>query len=431
MFSNLHLAPPPKIVDGLFAVPIDIQHLAAHVVLNAATGTARVEATMRFLTGNVEGHPVFDLRQTIRQADLDGVQLEPARLQHHDFGGGVNAELRVIEARLPASSLHTLRLAYELGVPMNVPKAKPITWDMQARRLTWDFWLSDLWAARYLEMWLPSNLIYDQFALDLDLAITDAAVEHVPIANAQTVALGANHWRLTFPERFTSLSPMLVLAPRDELMFRSAVLPLGGLQLRLDMYQRKDTGADLAAVEADLKRFIAANIAEQGPYLHGDRFTAYIWPRSVGRSMEYEGGITSTTDDVEHEVFHNWYGRGVKPASQNDGWFDEGWDVWNMKRFPSEPLSLQDPPVWPPLCSDNAYNRVTPGHSEPAGSRFFAGLAAELGTDNLRSYLRSFYQENKGMLMTTAQLEAYLVAKSGVGRLAELFRRFVYGIGNN
>ena len=95
------------------------------------------------------------------------------------------------------------------------------------------------------------------------------------------------------------------------------------------------------------------------------------------------------------------------------------------------PFELSSPPI--ALPPSNPFNRITP-NSDPSpnayrdGSWFFAGLAATIGYDNLRSYMTSFYQANKHNLVTTGQLETYLKHKSGIKEISQFFHRFVYGL---
>jgi hypothetical protein len=60
-------------VDGLVAVPIDIQQLDARVLFDIATRKAKVETILHFLMGNTDGNPIFDLRQDIQEAYLRGL----------------------------------------------------------------------------------------------------------------------------------------------------------------------------------------------------------------------------------------------------------------------------------------------------------------------------------------------------------------------
>jgi hypothetical protein len=111
--TNFDLAPPPRMVDGLFAVPVDLQRVTAGLVFDGASSTGTGDATAQFVMGPQDGNPIFDLRQTVTAAWLDGSPVAVAKLAHHDFGGGPQAQLRV----LGAGSSHVLRMTYALGPP--------------------------------------------------------------------------------------------------------------------------------------------------------------------------------------------------------------------------------------------------------------------------------------------------------------------------
>ncbi len=89
--TNFDLAPPPKTVDGLLAVPIDISTITARLRFDGATSTGTGDATIDFVVGPSAGSPIFDLRQTVTNAWLDGAPVPLAQVAHHDFGGGVDA----------------------------------------------------------------------------------------------------------------------------------------------------------------------------------------------------------------------------------------------------------------------------------------------------------------------------------------------------
>ena len=108
--TNFSLAPPPKTVDGLAAVPIDIQKITATLTFDGALSSGSGDATVEFTMGTQNGNPIFDLRQTITDAWLDGAALPVTQLAHHDFGGGPNADLRIVESVLAAGTAHALRV---------------------------------------------------------------------------------------------------------------------------------------------------------------------------------------------------------------------------------------------------------------------------------------------------------------------------------
>ena len=424
--TNFDLAPPPKSVDGLLAVPIDISTVAAKLVFDGATATGAGDATIDFVVGPAAGSPIFDLRQTITGAWLDGAAIPVAQVAHHDFGGGAHAQLRVLEPVLAAGSTHSLRVTYDLGPPQASTAgsyAPGMTWSA-GPRLAFNFGFTDLGAGRYLEAWVPANLIYDQFAMALELEVTNTAVPHTVITNGSVTALGANHWSVAFPARFTALSPLLELRATNTLAGATGTVMLpSGTSVTVEAWKLTTSAVDLGNRINDIKGWLADNEATAGPWMHGGRFVAFL---HVG-GMEYEGGTTSSPGALRHETFHSWWARGLKPASQPDGWWDEAWTVYNdAGATGSTPFDFSDPPV--PLCPLNPWVRVTHSGAYTDGERFFEGVASLVGVSTTKSLMREFYVSRRHRPATTADLEAHLVARSGQAALVDAFHRFVYGL---
>ena len=63
-----------------------------------------------------------------------------------------------------------------------------MTWSA-GPRLAFNFGFTDLGAGRYLESWVPANLIFDQFPLTLDLRVVGTAIPHTPITNGAVTAI--------------------------------------------------------------------------------------------------------------------------------------------------------------------------------------------------------------------------------------------------
>jgi hypothetical protein len=427
MPTNFDLAPPAKTVDGLLAVPMDIQTIAATLTFDGATSSGTGDATIAFIAGPVDGRPIFDLRQTITAAWLDGVPIAVGLLAHHDFGGGANAKLRVVDSVLTAGSAHTLRVTYNVGLPDASPAGSylpGLTWSA-GPRLALNFGFTDLGAGRYLEAWIPANLIYDQFELTLTLQILNTAVEHAVITNGTVTPLGTNHWSIAFPARFTALSTLLELRAADTVthMSDTTTLPVSGTVVTIEVWKLVTSGADLATQIDRLKTFLADNETSSGPYLHGSRFVAFI---NVG-GMEYEGGTTSGTGALRHETFHSWFARGLKPAGQPDGWWDEAWTTYNDNGATgAAAFNFSDAPV--ELCPRNPWIRITANGAYTAGNRFFEGAASAVGVANLKSLMSAFCNERRSRPVTTAHLEEFLVSRSGRAELVDGFHRFIYGV---
>jgi hypothetical protein len=417
------LAPPPLTVDGITGVPIDVLDLQATLRFDAKARTAFATATMSFETTG-EGFPLFDLRQReIAKAWLDGAPIEPAKMASHAVSRQCGS-LRILEVALPAGTRHELKLEYPVGTP-DAPQAQGVLW-REGGGVLWDTWFSDLNQGRYLESWFPANLLHDQHPMTLTLDLVHAETSHHLITNGVVAERGEHAWTLTFPPTYTSCSHLIVLVPTAEVTVAEHRSKLkGGRELRVEAFVRTEAGHDAAKVAKQTAEIVAKYDAEVGKWVHPAYVPVYVW--TGGRSMEYDGGTTTALAALEHEMFHSWYGRGAKPASQNDGWWDEAWNVYvtgGGRRKPD--LSEEGPAVT--LCSADPYNRITPNDSYGAGAVFFARVAQAIGDDLLRTLMAEFYVTHAPNPATTAELEQLLIAKGGKpDEVRRLFHRYVYG----
>jgi hypothetical protein len=425
--SNLDLAPPPKLVDGLWAVPMDIARIDASLVFDAASQQISGDATLEFRLGQHAGCPIFDLRQSITGVWLDGTVVALADVASHDFGGGANANLRVLNRVLDAGSSHNLRLTYAVGVPqasMAGSYLPQIVWSA-GPRLAFNFGFTDLGAGRYLEAFVPANLIFDQVELSLQLQLTGTAVAHTPISNGTITNLGANHWRIDFPPRYSAFSPLLELRATDSLQSHTlnTVLPVSGSNVAINVWKLSSNAANLVNQANAIAGFLADNENSSGRYIQGNRFTAFIHQGG----MEYDGGTTTSTGPLRHETFHSWWARGLKPASQADAWFDEAWTTYHDNGAAGvQPFNFAEAAL--ALCPRNPWVRITHGSSYGVGERFWKGMAALLGAAPLGELMRSFYLARYPRPVKTEELECFLLARGGNPTCVDAFHRFVYGL---
>lgn len=429
MSTNFHLAPPSKTVDGLLSVPIDIESIDAFFTFDAATQTAVADATITYTVGSTAGNPIFDLRQNITQAWVDGAVFPVAQLAHHDFGIGAFTNLRVIEAIQAAGSIHTLRVQYDLALPDSEFAGgylPALDW-LAGPKLRFVFGMSDLKNARYAEAWLPANLIFDQLTITLEIQIIGASAGHSVITNGAVTNIGANHWSITFPSRFTALSPMLEVRSSDILTLQtdSVALPVSGNTVTIEAWKPTTSAINLTTQINLIKGFLIDNENDYGPYVHDNRFTAFF----NGGGMEYEGGTTTGTGPLEHETFHSWFARGIKPASQADGWWDEGFTTFHDGGANvAIPFDFTDSPIV--LCSRDPWQRETPDNAYGDGNDFWEGIASMIGIGTLNDLMGDIYNEYRGNPVSTQMIEEFLLCKSGNNDIVDAFHRFVYGFGN-
>ena len=316
MATNFHLAPPPKTVDGLAAVPIDIQTIDAIFVFDGAASAATADATITYTVGPTAGNPIFDLRQDITTAWLDGAPFPAAQLAHHAFGTGSFTDLRVIESVQSAGSVHTLRVQYPLAMPNS---------QLGGSYLPALEWSAGPAAALRLRPLGP-----EPGALRRSLAPRQPDLRpvrpHAGDPDRQHAGGALGHH-----QRHRHRAGRQPLAHRVPVALHRALAHAGGPRqrhagaadrhhrpagLRQDRHPGSVEARRAAAVNLTgqiniLKTLLADNENGYGPYLHGNRFVAFF---NGSGGMEYEGGTTTSTGALLHETFHSWFARGIKPA---------------------------------------------------------------------------------------------------------------------
>ena len=420
-------APPPIRVDGQLVVPLHIIDLVARVVFDGGKQAATADATMTYVVGPTAGSPFFDLRQTVDRCWLDGHEIDPALVSSRDVGAGPFSTVRVIDVAQRARSVHRLRIRYRLDIPCaGLGGAYPprLTWTA-GPRLRWSIAMSDLKPGRYLEAWFPSNLPFDQFPFALDLRLVGTPIRHAIITNGEVVAMQRNGWSIRFPPWFTTMSPLVEVRAGDQLQMAAGNFssPISHRTIGVEAWKLVDGSEDLSTWISRITSLLAENETRYGEFV-GEKFVCFFHGAAIG--MEYSNATTSDTSALRHEVFHSWFARGVMPASQADGWWDEGFTRYNDDGADKiERFDFSESPV--ELCSRQPFQRSTPANAYVDGIRFFRGVAAAIGADRLRDAMRDLYGSKRRTPVSTATLEAHLVAHSRDVGLVDAFHRFVYG----
>ncbi len=415
---------PKSVWGGITAVPIDVIDVDASFVFDMVASTGAATATMHFALGDAGGSPAFDLRQTIDYLELNGDAIHPAEASFHDFYPADSVSgLRVANVVLDRCSENELYLEYPLGEPWAGRASAPA---FDTGELTWGFDHSDLWPGRLVEQWLPAYLMYDRFLLTVEVEMLGTATPHTLISNGAVESLGPRHWRVRFPEHFTSLSPLLVVVPSHQIEQSVETLELpDGASVDIEITRNLQTHGNLAELRESVRTAFLDFATHDGPYPHGDRLVAYIWPES--RGMEYDGAFTSPPDGdvIAHELYHSWHGRGLKPASHPDAWYDEAWTVYRTTP-PEEPLTFTDPPVV--LSSADPWYRYCPEESYEEGAELMLTLADLIGEEQLIEVHRQLLENRPLGFISTAELEQFYYCSAEIPEVRRWFHRFVYGL---
>ncbi len=421
--GDLLAAPAPvQLADGL-AVAIDVLELSGHFSIHVASESSEARAELRFRVGPVAGRPIFDLRQEgFIGGTLDGEELTADDLPQHDLGGGPGTEMRVLAAELPACSEHVLWLRYPLAQPPGFSAPPP---EFKEDGVAWDLAFNDVAPRMFLEQWLPANLIFDQHPIAITVEVVGAAADQRLISNAEVAEVAPGLWNLEWPAHSTALSPMLLLVPGARVESSSMAVELaGGQVVGVEVHRALGEAAEPAALHELLAKSLVEFTASTGEYAF-PRFTAFV--RANG-GMEYDGATTSSVGALRHELFHSWYGRGVRPASARDGWIDEAWTEYNTGT-PVFPVEAIDPGLSPTtLRSANPWSRTTPLAAYEVGKAVFAAIADEAGLAPLQASMREFYGAHVLGRASTEELERHLHCSLATPAVRTLFHRHVYGL---
>jgi aminopeptidase N len=132
-----------------------------------------------------------------------------------------------------------------------------------------------------------------------------------------------------------------------------------------------------------------------------------------------------------HELFHSWYGRGVKPRSQNDGWFDEAWTTFASDGFRGGEKKLSEEGKKYRLCTDNPWHRTTSGNSYRPGAAAFHRIALAIGEEKLIGLMAEFFEKYQLKTASTQEMEAYLFEATQNEAVKQIFHRYIYGRDGN
>jgi hypothetical protein len=219
---------------------------------------------------------------------------------------------------------------------------------------------------------------------------------------------------------------MLVVTPSEDVERSTTTVEMpGGRKITIDVCKRTNTDPSLKEIHKQVAVFLKDFARNTGPWPHGDRCTVFVW--SGSRSMEYDGATTTSIWALEHELYHSYFGRGVKPRSQNDGWFDEAWTVFLADERRASKKVLEGEGRATVLCSDDPWNRITPNKSYSVGAVAFGRIAHVIGEKKLVALMASFFDEYRLRPASTADMEAFLYAATGEDAVKQVFHRYVYG----
>lgn len=422
--EDLGRAPPPREEPGIGTlVAVDFERVEASATLDLEQGDLRIESWATFVASEAVGRPVIQLMAEDAEVRLDGVVValetvvvsEPPRT------------LRVLPEALTACSTHELEVVHTVR-SVDVEPAPLPRLQFGEAGVWWSSAQEDGAPDDMLEIWLPSNLLFDQFELEVEVSVDGD--EHDFVGNGDVVVEGPNRWTATFPRRQPHGS-FWVLHPAGNVrrMGRPVGLPDGRtIEVELRAFEG-DLGVDLEA-SADVAEAALRQYDERlGPYVHGGEYLAWL-RTDMAVSMEYDGATLSSPGALEHEIAHSWWARGVAPVSDHHGWIDEGMAFWGTGTAPFSPSRVEAGVRGARLLAgEDDWSGAGLGLGDYVqGALVFSGLADQVGVEGLLDELRAFYGEHAPGPVSTQQLERWLYCGLERQYVLDVFHNKVYGL---
>lgn len=408
--ADLAAAPPPRDEPGVGLIaPVDIDRVEVDVEVDVEAEELRFVATVTFAVGEADALPVLQLMPLLESLSLDGAALDPTALSLREITDPPRTVALLPEA-LPPCSEHTMELSYTI-VRANVEPATLPRLRFDAGEVWWSSAQEDGGPDSMLEVWLPGNLLFDRFDLELGVELLGTDQPHDLPANGAVEQVGDHSWQASFVGKQPH-GPFWVLHPAAgvEQLLHDVSLP-GGRTVTVDLRRfAHDDGVDLAA-SAEVAEFSLLEYDEHlGPYVHGDSYLAWLRTDGMDVSMEYDGATLSVPDALQHEMAHSWWARGIAPVSDHHGWMDEAVATWGTGGNPWVPSQVE---------VGEAGGRLLVGDDDWAGAQLgiaqyfqgavvFAGIADRVGSVRLLEELRAFYDLHAPGPVSTEQLEQAL-----------------------
>ncbi len=415
--------PPSFQTDSGKAVFVDFKNATYDIEYDLEKKQVRVIADIQ-LDLPEDGMPIFDSIANPTKVTINGNRVRQKLVETP----GKETQVRVVQSQLPAGSY---RLQVELPMDQEYLGINNIKFGK--RTVNNKFSMSDSEDRGYLELYLPSNLEYDQVPMTLNIQLKGKSEPHQIYSNGQVGKVNSKKFSVSFPDSYTSSSLFFHLVDSNQVReltfeYRSK----NGRKIPIIAYQEKSwPNGDVIDSETSarmLKEAMQIAIATMeeleknfGAYPHNS-FLMKVEGEDSG--MEHCGAAITGVKAVRHELIHSYFGRGYLPANGNAGWIDEALTNWAENGYKSrDSFKDEDARV---LAAQPIYTRHHHEGGYSQGEAFVEYLHGKLsGKGGLVPFLRHLVGTKKLKTLTTEEFIEEMNSYYGEDLTPE-FRRVVY-----
>jgi hypothetical protein len=406
VYANLEKAPTKFKSQYGNSIYVDFKTVKTNIDYKLKANTAVAKTTIQF-EADKSGLPIFDLIPSVTSAKLDGISVDIKEISSPN-----NITKYKLVNKIVSAGLHTLEI--ENTVTDNVKFSRDSVKSA--------FWMSDLNDRKYIERYIPTNIEFDQYQLDLSINIVGdkKALSHEVFTNGTLTHNANNQFTISFPEYFSASSFYFHLSPKDAFKkdsfnFKS----ISGKDIPVVIYSRSSWSLSTS------KRITVNTLNELekklGAWSHPS-FTAYI---AGNGGMEHSGATITSNRALAHEITHSYFARGVMPIDGNSGWMDEAIASWRDDGYQSTSSPNFNSTT---MSGHSEYKRSTDRKAYTQGANFMAYLNFELKSHGgLITFLKHMYTKFSHKNINTNIFKRELETFSGRDFSAE-FNQYIYGL---
>lgn len=406
VYASFLNAPPSFPHQNSKAIFVDFTHAEHDITYDFSKKSVVVESIIRFSAAE-DGYPIFDLVANPSAVILDGSPVSSPLTNDPSY----STSLRVL-SDLVIPGDHELIVKHSFATNVIFSEEGVAS----------GFWFSDLNDRQYLELYLPSNLEFDQYPKKLNLNFVGfGKLTHTIKSNGKITKLSDERFEIKFPDYYTSSSIYFHLFPKNT-NFSSGMFyytSIDGRSIPVDIYTSVTIQPFL-----DLTPTLLAELEnDYGPFPH-DKIIIYGMSLAKG-GMEYAGSTVTGLLSLGHELFHSYNARGILPANGNSGWMDEAMARWRDNGYLQ---NVAIPQISGRLAGRSLWTRQTDRNSYGEGSAFLANIAYRMNDNglSLKKFLRDYFKKYMYSTVTTTIFENELRNFSGIDFSSD-FNRYIYG----
>jgi hypothetical protein len=352
------------------------------------------------------GTPIFDLIGDPKSVIINGEETKSQTISSPDN----KTKYRTITKVLPAGT-HTLEIRNEINENIRFEKG-----GVQSA-----FWMSDLKDRKYLEQYLPTNIEFDQYKMDLNLKFIGGSKDQTIYTNGSVTKVNKSEYNISYPKYFTASSLFFHTATKDRFNevkydFKS----ISGKIIPVTIYSRSSW--NLSSAKKGSESVLNELEAKLGAWSHPELI---IYVAGQG-GMEYSGATITSMSALGHEITHSYFARGVMPVDGNSGWMDEAIASWRDGGYKSAKKPNFSSTS---MAAHSQYRRTTDRKAYTEGANFMAYLNNSLeNIGGLTSFLKLMYNKYVHTNIDTETFRSELETFSGLN-MEKDFNKYIYGQG--